>query len=177
MSPLPERVSSERVYEGELVSVTRVRLRYEGEEVVREIVEHPGSVAVVATDREGRFLLVHQYRVGVGEATLEIPAGTLEEGEDPVKCAERELEEETGYRAEGLSLVAVTFPTPGYANERLYIFAGRASEGGAPRREVDEDIRVVRLTRDEVVEAIRRGEIRDLKSIAGLLMSILLNLG
>jgi ADP-ribose pyrophosphatase len=175
MSRPPQIVSSELVYSGKLVSVRRVRAKYDEREVVREVVEHPGSVAIVATDAEGRFLLVSQYRIGVGEETLEIPAGTLEEGEEPARCAERELEEETGLKADGLRLLSETYTTPGYTTERLYIFAGRASTAGVPRHDVDENIKVIRLTREQVLDAIRNGRIRDLKSIAALLMSIYLN--
>ncbi|MEM0483047.1 MAG: NUDIX hydrolase [Nitrososphaerota archaeon] len=172
---MPEIISSELVYSGRLVSVRRVRAKYDEREAVREVVQHPGSVAIVATDAEGRFLLVSQYRVAVGGETLEIPAGTLEEGEEPARCAERELEEETGVKAEDLRLVAETYTTPGYTNEILYIFVGKASAVGVPRHDVDEDIKVVRLTREQVLNAIRKGNIRDLKSIAALLMGIFLD--
>ncbi|GBC70325.1 ADP-ribose pyrophosphatase [Candidatus Calditenuaceae archaeon HR02] len=175
MNRLPEIISSRLVYSGRLVSVRLVRAKYVGREVVREVVEHPGSVAIVATDSEGRFLLVSQYRIGVGEETLEIPAGTLEEGEEPARCAERELEEETGLKADGLRLIAETYTSPGYSNEKLYIFVGRAPTVGLQRHDVDENIKVVRLTREQVLDAIRNGSIRDLKSIAALLMSIFMD--
>ncbi len=171
----PEIISRELVYSGRLVSVRRVRAKYYDREVVREVVEHPGSVAIVATDSEGKFFLVSQYRIGVGEETLEIPAGTLEEGEEPRRCAEREFEEETGFKADSLRLLAETYTTPGYTTERLYIFVGRASTAGVLRHDVDENIRVVRLTREQVLDAVRSGGIRDLKSIAALLMSIFLD--
>lgn len=175
MNRLPVIISSEVVYSGKLFSVRLVRAKYGSREVVRELVEHPGSVAIVATDADGKFLLVSQYRIGAGEETLEVPAGTLEKGEEPAMCAEREFEEETGFKADGLRLLAETYTTPGYTTERLYIFAGRASRVGVPRHDVDENIKVVRLTREEVLDAIRSGIIRDLKSIAALLVSIFLD--
>ncbi|MEM0381961.1 MAG: NUDIX hydrolase [Nitrososphaerota archaeon] len=174
MKRAPEIISTRGVYDGRLIAVKLIRARYGEEEVEREVVEHPGSVAIVATDSVGRFLLVKQYRVGVGEDTIEIPAGTLEEGEEPLKCAERELEEETGYRALDLHPLANTYTSPGYTSERLYIFTAKAVQGGVSKHETDENIRVIRLSREEVLEAISRGEIRDLKSIAGLLMAIFL---
>lgn len=170
----PKIVSAESVYEGKLVSVKRVRAIFGNEEVLREVVEHPGSVAVVGRDEEDRFLLVSQFRMAVGETTLEIPAGTLERGEDPAHCAYREFEEETGYRAVDLRLLAETYTTPGYTSEKLYIFSAKARSGSGPRWEPDENIRLVRMSRDEVLAAIQRKEIRDLKSIAALLFAIYL---
>lgn len=166
----PQIISTEQVYRGKLFSVRRFRLKFGPDEVWREVVEHPGSVAIVATDEDGRFLLVSQFRVGVNESTIEIPAGTLEEGEEPHECAKRELEEETGYRPKELRLIGETFVSPGYSSERLYIFTAEAIPGGASRHEADENIVVVRLSREEMVSAIKDGKIRDLKSIAGLLI-------
>jgi len=168
----PEILWEELIYRGRLFSVKRLSASYEVGLVVREVVQHPGSVAVVATDDEGNYILVSQFRVSVGDWTIEVPAGTLEEGEDPEDCAARELEEETGYKAEDLNLLAETYTSPGYTNERLYVYVGRARPGGVSRRDSDEDIEVVRLGRDGVLEAIRTGKIKDLKSIAGLLLSL-----
>ncbi|MEM0445497.1 MAG: NUDIX hydrolase [Nitrososphaerota archaeon] len=172
MSSRPEIASVEEVYRGRLFSVKHVRAIYDGREVVREVVEHPGSVAVVALDEDGRFLLVTQYRVGVDEITLEIPAGTLERGESPEECALREVEEETGYRARELRLIAKTYTAPGYSSETLYIYKAEAARGSGTRHEPDENIKVVKMSADEVLKAIRENEINDLKSIAALLLYI-----
>jgi ADP-ribose pyrophosphatase len=167
----PEVVlSSEAIYSGRVVKlrVDRVRLA-NGRESKREVVEHRGAVALVALDEDGNCLLVRQYRSAIGQFLLEIPAGTLEAGEDPGACAARELAEETGYRPGRLVELVGFYSAAGFCSEylRVYLATDLSEERG--QADADEDIQLVRVPLQDCVDLIRSGEIRDAKSIVGLL--------
>ncbi len=167
-----ERVlHSERPFSGKLLAlrVDRVALP-SGRETTREVVEHPGAVAIVPLLPDGRVVLVRQYRHAVGAALLEVPAGTLDQlGESPEEAAARELEEETGFRAARLTPLVTFFPAPGFCTERLTIFLATGLTGGAQGPMDDEDITVETIALDEVPALIARGELRDAKTLVGLL--------
>lgn len=137
----------------------------------RPLVEHPGAAAVVPV-RGDSVYLVRQWRYAVGEELLEIPAGTREGGESLEECALRELREETGLVAGRLTKLFEGYPVPGYGSERLAIFL--ATELGESKQEVEEDefIQVVRIPLDEAVRMVLDGEIRDLKTALGILLTI-----
>lgn len=140
-----------------------------GKRFYREIVEHPGASAIIPVTSDGKIIFVKQYRHPIGEYILEIPAGTLRPGEDPEVCARRELEEETGYVADELVHLLTIYPCPGYSSERLHIYLARGLRRGSQSLEVDEDLSVVELSLEEALEAIRRNEIRDAKTIVAIL--------
>jgi ADP-ribose pyrophosphatase len=165
-----EPVSSRRVYDGRVVSlrVDQVRLP-SGRMTEREIVEHRGAVGVVAVDEEGQVLLVRQFRSALGTTLLEIPAGTLDADEDVRDCAFRELEEETGYSATAMEQLYVFYSSPGFSNERIWLFLASGLSQGSPRPETDEIIEIVKLPLDRALEMVAAGEICDGKSILGLI--------
>ncbi len=171
-----EVLSSEVVFSGRLfeVEVRRVRLP-DGREATREVVKHGGAVALVPVLDDGRVLLVRQFRSAVGEALLEIPAGTLEPGEDPETCAARELEEETGHRAGRLERLFSSYLAPGYSSEMLHTFLAldlvRPIPGGAPHTDRDELVRVQAIPLREALGLIHSGALRDAKTICGLLLA------
>ena len=152
------------VYDGKLVDVTLERWG----EHEREIVEHPGAVAVVAVDRDDRVTLVRQLREPARKELLELPAGTLEEGEEPLATARRELEEETGLRAGNWRELAAFYTTPGFCRERMHLFVAEGVEQGEARPAADEAIELVRAPVGELRERLR--ELEDAKTIAGLLL-------
>lgn len=127
-----KELSRKEFYHGYIVDfcVHQVELE-DGKTASREVVHHHGGVSVVALDEKGRLLLVRQFRFAAGKELLEIPAGKLEQGEDPMAAAARELEEETGYQAESLELLTEMIPTPGYCTEviRIYLARGFAGDG------------------------------------------------
>jgi ADP-ribose pyrophosphatase len=129
----------------------------------REVVEHPGAVAILVFDSLGRILLVRQFREGAGRALWEIPAGTLESGEKPYSCAVRELREETGLSLRPRFL-GVIYPTPGYSTERIFLFAAKTEDKAVASSEIEE---VRFFTKDEILELARRGE-GDGKTLAAL---------
>jgi ADP-ribose pyrophosphatase len=156
--------SSRTAYHGTLIGVTVERWG----EHEREIVEHPGAVAIVAIDREGMLTLVRQRREAVRTELVELPAGTLEEGEAPLASARRELAEETGLTGGTWCEVTAFYTTPGFCRERMHLFFAEELERGDASPERDEELEVVRWERAEIAEKV--AEIEDAKTLAGLLL-------
>jgi ADP-ribose pyrophosphatase len=152
------------VYEGRLLGLTVERWG----DHEREIVEHPGGVAIVAVDPEGYVTLVRQLREATREWVLEIPAGTTEPGEEPLETARRELAEECGLTGGEWRELAEFWTTPGFCRERMHVFAAEDVERGEPAPADDEELEVVRWPIAEIGE--RLGEIEDATTIAGLLL-------
>jgi ADP-ribose pyrophosphatase len=154
--------STGTAYGGKLVHV--VVERWGGREV--EIVEHPGSVAVVPVDRNGRVVLVRQFRAPARTVLLELPAGKLEPGEDPLACARRELVEECGLHGGEWSALARFWTSPGFLREEMHLFLAEGVEEGEPAQDEDEQIELVRWPVAEIGQ--RLGELEDGKTLAGL---------
>jgi len=163
-------VSSRTIYRGKLLNLRLDEvLLSSGRRAEREIVVHPGASAILPIIKPGKILMVRQYRHPVGEVLLEIPAGTLKPGEDPMACAARELEEETGYRAGKLAHLITIYPTPGYSSEILHIYLARDLRRGVQAPEMDENISVIEMSINQVLDEIRDGRIRDSKTIVAIL--------
>ena len=140
-----------------------------GREGTFDIVEHVGGVTIVALDQDDRLLLVRQYRHAIGRELLELPAGTLDPGEPPEATAQRELQEETGYRPTRMERLGGFYTAPGYCTEYLHVFLATDLVEG--RLEGDEEaIHVERLTLEEVLRLIAAGEIEDAKTSGALLL-------
>lgn len=156
--------SARTVYDGTLFDVTVERWgKHE-----REIVEHPGAVAIVAVDRDGAVTLVRQRREAVRAALLELPAGTLEEGETPLESARRELEEETGLSGGTWREASVFYTTPGFCRERMHLFFAHDVEQGEANPADDEELELVRWPIAELESHL--SEVEDAKTLAGLLL-------
>ena len=156
--------SARRVYEGALIGLT---VEQWGEHQ-REIVEHPGAVAIVAVDDEGYVALVRQMREPTRRRLLELPAGTAEPGEDPLTTAQRELQEECGLTGGDWRELAAFWTTPGFCRERMHLFAAERVERGEAAPADDEELELVRWPVSEIVDRLH--EIEDAKSLAGLLL-------
>jgi ADP-ribose pyrophosphatase len=152
------------VYDGKLIDVAVERWGA----LEREIVDHPGAVAIVAVDRQGRVALVRQFREAARAELLELPAGTLEEGEEPLATAKRELAEETGLHGGEWREVTAFWTTPGFTRERMTLFFAEGVEEGKAAPDADEQLELVWWPADEILE--RLPEIEDAKSLAGLLL-------
>ncbi|HXH21135.1 MAG TPA: NUDIX hydrolase [Dehalococcoidia bacterium] len=172
MRRFPVLVGSHDIYRGRVVNLRVDTIEVaDGENVRREVVEHPGAVVLVPVDSEGRLLWVRQYRYAVDRELLELPAGTLERGEAPEACARREVAEETGFEAGSLEMLGSFFTAPGFCTEYMHAYA---ATGLTPARDAhaddDEDIQVEPLTIEEALARIDEGAIVDAKSIAALFL-------
>jgi ADP-ribose pyrophosphatase len=134
----------------------------------REVVRHPGATAIVAIDADNCVTLVRQLREPARKQLLELPAGTLEDGEEPLASAQRELREETGLHGGSWEQLGAFFTTPGFCNERMHVFVATDVERGESDLEDDEDVELVRWPVADI--AARIGELEDAKTIAGLLL-------
>jgi ADP-ribose pyrophosphatase len=171
-------IGSEVLHHGRLGDFRIDTVRFsDGRTSTREILGHPGAVAIVAIDPDDQVLLVRQWRTAAGRLMLEIPAGTLDRVEpagtieDPERAAPRELEEETGYRAASWRKLATFWTVPGFASELMHLYlATDLAPAHKDRLGPDEDERLdlVRMPFDEAIAAVERGEICDAKSIVGL---------
>ena len=163
-------LETQQIYKGREVSlrVDTVEL-LSGRRTKREVVEHVDCVAVVALDSGGNVLLVRQFRHPAARVLLEIPAGGIEPGEEPSDSAVRELEEETGYRAQKLERLGGFYSSPGFCTEYLHLFLATELEAGRRGAKEEEIIEVVPIPLREIPNLIASGEICDAKSIAGLL--------
>ncbi len=169
MNLAEKTVKKNYVFEGKIINVRcDDALLPNGSPCKREIVEHPGGACVLCV-KEGKVALVRQFRYAYGEELLEIPAGKLEKGEDPMKAAERELAEETGVKAKSLKLLQIFYPTPGYTNEKIYIYYAQGVEEGTQHLDEDEFLGVEFIPVERAVEMALNGEIRDGKTVYALL--------
>ena len=135
---------------------------------MREIVEHPGAVAIVSVDDEGRVTLVRQLREATRQRLLELPAGTAEPGEEPLATARRELQEECGLTGGEWRELAAFWTTPGFCRERMHLYAAEGVVRGEPSPAADEELELVRWPLADIDK--RLGEIEDAKTLAGLLL-------
>ncbi len=163
-------VSSRQVYEGRFltVHVDEVALP-DGRSCELEMIRHPGAAAVVPVDAAGDAILVRQYRYATDGWLLEIPAGKLDPGETPEHCAVREVEEETGYRVGRLEPLGWIWTTPGFTDEKIWLFRGTDLVQGTQELQRNELLQVVKLPFEEAVRAATDGTIRDSKSVCALL--------
>ena len=166
-------LSSKELFQGALINVEHwLVLLPSGQKALREVVKHRGAAAVVPLDDAGNVTMVRQHRVAVGRFTWEIPAGKLDHvGEDMLDCARRELEEETGLRAENYRLLTVLDTTPGFCNEQIGIYLATGLSQHQMHTDADEFLRVRTFPLAEAIRMIMAGEIHDSKTIAGLMMA------
>lgn len=167
---LEEKTMQEELkYEGSFIKVVKQVVKLpDGNTSIRDIVRHPGGVAVIALLEDDTILLVEQYRKSIDKVTLELPAGKRENGEDPKICGMRELEEETGLKAEKFEFLGKIATSPGFCDEYIYLYKAEKLYKGQINRDEDEFINVKRIKIKEFKEMIKRGDITDAKTIAAL---------
>ncbi|HVJ48417.1 NUDIX hydrolase [Desulfitobacterium sp.] len=164
-----ECLRQETIFQGRLLRLNRDVVRLpNGAEATREVVIHPGAVAIVAMEGE-ELLLVKQYRYPIAQETLEIPAGKLESGETPEACAQRELREETGYQGR-LTYLGRFYTTPGFSNELIHLFSARDLVWAPLTADEDEFLGVERIPWVEAIRKARNGEFQDAKTALGILI-------
>jgi len=162
------------IYSGRKIKVRKDEVILEdGREVMREVIEHPGSAAIIPFITENEIILLQQYRYAVKETIYEIPAGTLDEGETFYSCAARELEEETGYKASILEPLATIYPSPGILSEIMHLFKATHLVKTQTNYQMDEAIKgIVQIKFRDALEMVKKGIIRDAKTVCSILMCI-----
>lgn len=168
--PLNEpTLSSRTIYDGHIIRVEALVVALpNGKEGHREVVRHPGAVAIVASPKPGYLMFVEQYRKAPGEVLLELPAGKLEAGEQPVAAAARELAEETGYRCQRLQLLYAFYTSPGFADEKIHLFYADQLTPGAVQLDEDEFVNVRMLSESDLRARMEAGQLRDAKTLIGV---------
>lgn len=166
---MQKKLSSKSVYEGAIFQMTRDEVEINGQVFPRDVIHHDGGVGVLAI-KDGKILLVKQYRYAVQEETLEVPAGKLEKGEDPYTCGLRELEEESGYTTERLETLCTLYSTPGFCSEKIYLYwTKKLIPVEHPRAmDEDEDIEVVWIDVRRAQAMVNDGTIQDAKTIIAI---------
>ena len=169
---LAERPLTEDVaWTGRIFNVDRLRVQLpDGRNAIRDVVRHPGAVAVVALTDEGLICLVRQYRTALGRVTVEIPAGKLAAGEDPLECAIRELLEETGMEAEKIAYLTTIASSAGFCDELIHIYMATGLSFSKSSPDADEFINVDLVEVGELVDAVLDGRIEDAKTVVGALL-------
>jgi ADP-ribose pyrophosphatase len=167
----PEVLAAEELYHGRIFDVSLYTVREGGQTYRREVVHHPGGASTVAVFADGTIALVRQYRHPTLRYVLELPAGKLDAPERPEDCAARELEEEIGVRAGRLEKLAEFFTTPGFCEEKLWVYLATELTETKQQLEEDEMVEVVRVSFARALEMIASGEIEDAKTIIGLLLA------
>ncbi len=163
-------LKSKEVYKGRVFTVEKDTISLpDGTSAERETVRHGGAAAMIPVDNDGKIIFVKQYRHSAKSITLEIPAGTLEKGEDPLDCAVRELEEETSYKANKMTFLFKMYSAIGFCSEILYIYLAEGLTQGQFNMDDDEFITLERYSPDEALNMIFSGEICDSKTISAVL--------
>lgn len=164
------KLTSEAVFDGTLLHVRKdIVLLPNGRKTVREYIEHPGAVALVAYLDNGEILFLNQFRYPLQKVFIELPAGKIDPGETPEETGLRELEEETGYKAAELTFLTTIHPCIGYSDEVIYIYEAVGLSKGEKNMDEDEFIETFSLPLDKAVQMVKSGEITDVKTMIGLL--------
>ena len=167
---IEEMVSSEEIFKGKIVHLFRDTVRLpNGKEATREVMRHVGAAAVVPLTDDGNVILVRQYRYPFAQVMLEIPAGKLDPGEEPLACAKRELLEETGVSAQDFVYLGAFYPSVAMLDEVIHLFLARGFTKGVANLDADEFLHVEQRPLSEMVDAVMRGEVPDGKTQTAIL--------
>lgn len=166
-----EILGSDSIYKGKIFDVDIYKIRHGELEYKREIIKHNGSVVIVPVFDDGTVGMVRQYRYAAGKFLLEIPAGTIDKGEDIEEAARRELEEEVGVTASRFEKLTEFYVSPGFLTEKMYVYLASGLTATAQNLDEDEILAVERHTFPDLFEMIRNGEIQDAKTMCGLMLA------
>ena len=162
------RIAGEIAYDGAFLKVTRDRIRLPDQsETEREFIRHPGAVVILPLFDDGRVLLERQFRYPLDRVFVEYPAGKIDPGEDPLACAKRELQEETGYTASDWQFVCTIHNAIAYSDEHLDLYLARGLTAGDAQLDDGEFLECFTATVPELLDMVRRGEVTDVKTVIG----------
>ena len=163
-------LSSTYIFRGKIINLRQDKVKLpDGRETIREIVEHPGAVVVLALTNDNKIVMIRQFRKPADEVLWELPAGKIEPGEDLKNCALRELEEETGYYPRKIKKLITFFSTPGFCDEKLTLFLAEDLEKRNKNEDADEFIEVELIKANKVLKLLQKNIIKDAKTIIGIL--------
>ena len=172
-----DQLSTRRVYTGRIIDLDIDTVRFpDGSTGELEMIRHPGASAVIPflsdpSEDDPQILLIRQYRYAAEDVLWEVPAGRLDEGEDPRDCASRELMEETGCTAKSIEHLYTMYTTPGFTDEKIHVFMATGLERGSTAHEADEFITFETVTLSRALELIQKGEIKDAKTALSILFA------
>lgn len=165
-------LDSEKLFDGKMIKVWRERVEHpDGRQVALEVIHHPGSVLILPVDNQGQVWFTYQYRHAIRQMLLELPAGTIEPGEQPLVCAGREIQEEVGMAAQSLELLGQIYLVPGYSNERMHVYLATDLYPSRLDQDFGEYIEVKTIHMAEAYKMLDAGEILDSKTAAVLGMA------
>ena len=163
------QLDSKQVFQGSFLTISRDTVALpNGKAATREYVRHPGAVVVLPMFEDGSFLMERQYRYPLHRVFIEFPAGKIDPDEDPLLCAQRELEEETGYRASDWQFICTIHNAIAYSDEFLNLYLARGLTAGKAKLDEEEFIETYRTSLPELLEGVRQGEITDVKTVIGI---------
>lgn len=170
MNKSGKRINRKKLYEGKIFTLAEDTIEFpNGNKTKWDVILHDGAAAIVPIDEEGNIILVEQYRCVEDGPILEIPAGKLEKDEDPLLCAARELEEETGYKANKITPLGSIYSAVGFSDEEVRLYLAEELEDGIMNLDEDEYVKVLKFRLDEVIDMIVEDKIRDSKTVAAVL--------
>ncbi|MCT4618690.1 MAG: NUDIX hydrolase [Marinisporobacter sp.] len=170
MIPNEITIKSDQVFEGKMINLRVDTVLLPGEKrATREIVEHPGAVAVVPITKDNKIIMVKQFRKPVERILLEIPAGKIDKNEEPLTCAKRELKEETGYESRDIKFLFSFYTSAGFSNEIIHLYVAKDLISGEACPDEDEYIEIEYMKINELVKMIYDGKIKDSKTIMAIL--------
>ncbi|TCO79832.1 NUDIX hydrolase [Marinisporobacter balticus] len=163
-------IRSEKIFQGKIINLRLDTVQLSDEkEYSREIIEHSGGAAIIPITEDNKIIMVRQFRKPVEDFLLEVPAGKLDKGEDPLVCAVRELKEETGYEAKDVKFLFSFYSSPGFSNEMLYLYVAKDLISGEVNPDEGEYIEIESYSIDELLNMIYNGEIKDGKTITAIM--------
>ena len=172
MNLFEKLISSESKYKGKVLSMREDLIELpNGATSTREVVEHNGAVGVVPLTQNNEIIFVRQFRSGIREITIELPAGKLEKGEDPLECGKRELKEETGFDAKSFTKLTQTATSPAILEEIIHIYLAQGLTSGETNPDDDEFVETVVYSINDAVDMVKTGKINDGKTIIGILLT------
>lgn len=172
MNMTEKTIGSEKIFDGRVIRVRRDTVELPNKNTsTREVVEHPGGVAIVPIDNDGNVYMVRQYRYPLKRLCLELPAGKLEYGEDHRECGLRELGEETGMEAGSFEYLGVFCPSPGFCQELIHIYLATNLKEGKIHLDEDEFLEVEKYPLNDLIQMIHEGKLQDGKTVIGLLLA------